>query len=178
MSRVMASLVNQGISMTDTITSCQNAKRPMDKATAFLEQEAVTCPAGSTDKPTSDQEALSQIISPLLQAAVDPNSSQWGATNVEQGLIGGPAADGVSSMMRTLSYSAFMWVPVSGILVFFLTLAVHAAVVGSKAARPRFEARGLEQRLVSYQHALFVLVFGLQIVPYTYLAASFFFQQW
>ncbi|KIZ01248.1 hypothetical protein MNEG_6713 [Monoraphidium neglectum] len=80
--------------------------------------------------------------------------------------------------MRTLGYSILVWMPVAGGAVFLLAAAVSIAIVTLPGLRAHFISLDLEQRLVSGQHALFVVVFGLQIVPYTVLFAKFFFERW
>jgi hypothetical protein len=170
------------MSLPDTVATCQAARRNMTLAAAFMDNQATTCPAGgggtahAGGAPETDRERSIEAMAPLLQAALDPAAPEWAARNIEQGLVGGAAGDGVSGLLRGLSYNALVWVPLAGVLVFALTLAVH--VLTRLALGRKLEGLGLEQQLVSSQHALFVAVFAIQIVPFTYLAAEFLFKRW
>lgn len=62
--------------------------------------------------------------------------------------------------------------------VFAVALAVHYGVAATARGRARFAALGLEQRLVTYQHLIFAIVFSIQLVPYTFLVVRFFFGKW
>jgi hypothetical protein len=103
---------------------------------------------------------------------------EWAVTNLDQGLQAGPAGAAIQGLMRSLGYSILVWVPVAGGAVFVLAAAVSLAIMWLPGLWAHFGTLGLEQRLVSSQHALFVVVFGLQIVPYTALVTIYLFERW
>lgn len=100
----------------------------------------------------------------------------WAPGSLQQGMDGGDKGDLVSWLWRGISYNALAWVPLAGASVFAVCIGVHAAA--SLLARRKFEALGLEQRLVTYTHLAFAVVFSLQLVPYTVLAIRFLFRRW
>lgn len=164
--KVMSSLERAGVSLDATIDSCRDAKRDVSLAAAFLARDAATCPAGAGGRASAaagPRAAEVDRVRPLLEAAVPAGAPEWGASNIEQGLVGGAAGEGVSSLLRDLCYNALVWVPIAGATVFALILAVHVCTRPFWCLGRRLAALGLEQRLVSAQHVLFATLFGLQV---------------
>jgi hypothetical protein len=164
-SKVLASLERQGITLASTVNACQDGGYNVPRAAASLGRLADTCPAGSNGGGAAQgSETLAEQVGVLLKAEGGADAD-WAGTNLDQGLQGGPAGAVVRGLMRTLGYSILVWMPVAGGAVFLLAAAVSIAIVTLPGLRAHFISLDLEQRLVSGQHALFVVVFGLQIVP-------------
>jgi hypothetical protein len=185
MAQVMASIERAGFSLPGTVAGCQAAGSDMGPAAAFLSREAATCPAGgppageaaAAGSPAAERDAYIARMRPLLSFALGDGGDDWAASNIGQGLLGGAADAAIGSLFRMVAYNGFVWAPLAGAAVFALALAAHAAAA-SRPLAGRLGALGVEQRLVSMQHGLFVLVFALQIVPYTALTLRFLFKRW
>lgn len=79
-----------------------------------------------------------------------------------------------SILARHVFATICAWVPTTAAAVLLLLGAVHAML--SRWCR-RCPAASLEQQLVTCLHALFALVYAIQIVPYTYLVCRVLFGQ-
>jgi len=148
-------------------------------AAAEAEAEAgAPTSSSSSIEPPSDEQVLTARLQVLLNMAArdTPAAAEWAAANLRQGLSAGASGEAVGSIFRALSYTALIWVPIAGGAVFMLSVLVH--VIARRCLRRQFAALDLEQRLVSYQHMLFAIVFGLQVVPYTVLLYRLLFVQW
>ncbi|KAI9021137.1 hypothetical protein DFJ74DRAFT_707105 [Hyaloraphidium curvatum] len=101
-----------------------------------------------------------------------PDTPPWSLQNVFQGTAG--AAAGLSQAeLAKLALGMLAWIPIAAVAV--LVLACTALAVCRRSAGAAFAGMEPGQQLVTLQHATFAVVFGLQVVPYTWMFVRFMF---